>query len=129
MNPAGEILGHIMEEEVGTKGMIVRQLLKNRRPFKATILSVNGDVLLSIRRPFSLINSRIYVSVDGVDIGEVQQSFHVYKRRYQFYLSREGEMSQFGDTDEGFLAWDFRVKGEKGETISSINRCGEILIF
>lgn len=60
-----------------------------------------------IRRPFSWINSRIYISTpssteseaDETVIGEAQQEFHVWRRRYHHFVKREGVMEQFGETD------------------------------
>jgi hypothetical protein len=128
LDPEGVLLGYLMEEETSLKGAVIRQVLKRNRPFKASVLGINGELLLTIRRPFSFINSKIFISVPGSEgqedivIGEVQQSFHIYKRRYQFYVKREEEMEQFAETDEGLMAWDFRVKNEESEVIGSINR-------
>lgn len=153
LSPEGTLLGYLMEEELGMRGTITRQLLKTHRAFKATVLDTEGNVLLrvrplsppsslsrtlltlrtaQIRRPFSWINSRIYISTplasdpeaDDNVIGEAQQVWHLYRRQYNQFVKRgeEGEMVQFGSTDSGFLAWDFFVKNEAGDTIGSINR-------
>ncbi|GAA5836220.1 hypothetical protein JCM9279_002231 [Rhodotorula babjevae] len=60
--PDGAILGYLLEEEASIVGTMSRQLLRTHRPFRAIVMSPAGDVLLRIRRPFSWINSRIYVS-------------------------------------------------------------------
>ncbi|GAA5898380.1 hypothetical protein JCM8208_006964 [Rhodotorula glutinis] len=60
--PDGAILGYLLEEEASIVSTMSRQLLRTHRPFRAIVLSPAGDVLLRIRRPFSWINSRIYVS-------------------------------------------------------------------
>ena len=60
--PDGAVLGYLLEEETSVVGTMSRQLLRTHRPFRAIVMSPAGDVLLRIRRPFSWINSRIYVS-------------------------------------------------------------------
>lgn len=142
-----------------------RQLLKTHRPFRATVISPDGEVLLRVQRPFSWINSRIYISTpsgaastaqdaknemqrieqSGADptstalttrdpaasppppdtgeiIGETQQEWHWYRRRYNHFVRRGDEMVQFARTDSGFLAWDFFVRDESNQVIGSINR-------
>lgn len=71
------------------RGTLTRQLLKTHRAFRATVLDTEGNVLLHIRRPFSWINSRIFVSLppsstldegnDELIIGEAQQEWHLYR--------------------------------------------------
>lgn len=174
LSPEGEVLGYLLEEELGIGSAIKRQVLRTHRPFKATVLDKEGRVLLivsqelglgalllpsltflyiiQIRRPFAWINSRIYVCTpldsgapttsstsdstslipaepippaqvqEDKIIGETQQIWHLYKRQYEHFVSREGEMVQFGKTDAGFLSWDFVVEDEKGKPVGSINR-------
>lgn len=100
--------------------------------FRRENANTDRSHITQIHRPFSWINSRIFISIpasqdapspDDAQIGEVQQEWHVYRRRYNHFVSREGEMEQFGTTDAGLLAWDFPITNEKGEPIGSINRC------
>lgn len=165
LSPEGHLLGYLLEEETSIAGTMSRQLLRNHRPFKATVISPDGEVLLRIHRPFAWINSRIYVSTptsgsttareakdemqrldapsgasssvstalttrqpepeyqdDGEIIGESQQEWHIYRRRYNHFVKRDDEMVQFAQTDAGFLAWDFSVRDEQGKVVGSINR-------
>lgn len=166
LSPEGNLLGYLLEEETSIAGTMSRQLLRNHRPFKAVVISPDGQVLLRIHRPFAWINSRIYVSTptsgsttaqdakeemqrleapgassssastalttrqpeqeyqdDGEIIGETQQEWHIYRRRYNHFIKRGDEMVQFAKTDAGFLAWDFSVRDEEGKVVGSINRC------
>ena len=82
-----------------------------------------------ISRPFSWINSRISVSVPSDEpdtpddvIGETQQRWHVYRRKYEHFISRDGDMTQFAETNMGLLAWDFNITDAHGQTLASINR-------
>ncbi|GAA5943211.1 hypothetical protein JCM10213_006245 [Rhodosporidiobolus nylandii] len=62
LGPDGRLLGWLLEEEAGFGATMSRQLLKTHRPFRATVLSPDGEVLLRVHRPFALVNSRIFVS-------------------------------------------------------------------
>ncbi|GAA5828470.1 hypothetical protein JCM11251_006263 [Rhodosporidiobolus azoricus] len=174
MSPDGTVKGYLLEEEGGIlSGTMKRQFLKTHRPFRATVISPEGEVLLRVHRPFALINSRIFVSTPsatggsagdakeemkrleaaappanadakalttqqkedavsaaaeeaGEVIGEVQQEWHLYKRRYNLFVKRveegEQEFEQFARFDGNLLAWDFEAKDEQGRTIGSVNR-------
>ncbi|GAA5975889.1 hypothetical protein JCM10908_005317 [Rhodotorula pacifica] len=164
LSPEGHLLGYLLEEESSLVGTMSRQLLRTHRPFRATVISPDGEVLLRIQRPFSWINSRIYISTPsgsastaqdaknemqrieqsgsrtnstalttrepsapepldaGEIIGETQQEWHLYRRRYNHFVRRGDEMVQFARTDGGFLAWDFHVRDENEQVIGSINR-------
>ncbi|GAA5935876.1 Aim25p [Sporobolomyces koalae] len=152
LSPEGELLGYLLEEEAGVGSALKRQFLRTHRPFRATVLSPEGQVLLTIHRPFTLINSRIYVSTPASDlattaqdakremeqvekagtladqggqsilIGEAQQVWNLLRRKYETFVKRDGEMVQFGNIDSGFLAWDFSVQDEQGRVVASINR-------
>lgn len=71
----GTQLGYITEE-TSMLSTISRQLLRLRRPFKADILDLAGNVLLRVRRPFYFINSTITVEDgEGQRIGEVRKKW------------------------------------------------------
>ncbi|GAA6031739.1 hypothetical protein JCM8097_001962 [Rhodosporidiobolus ruineniae] len=170
--PNGALLGYLLEEETSFVGTMSRQLLRNHRPFKATVIDPEGQVLLKVHRPFALINSRIFVSTPsgtepttaseakeelkrieatapppsastsltpaqqetavaaaqgeqdtGEVIGEVQQEWHVWRRRYNLFRKvGEGDFEQFARFDGGFLAWDFEAKDEEGRVVGSVSR-------
>lgn len=126
----GTPVGYLVEEESGMLGTVSRQALRTRRPFRAAVLDLAGKPILWVRRPFQLINSKIYVqSSEGVDpplVGEAQQSWHLWRRRYDLFKARQRggglELDQFGAIDEGLWAWDFWAKDEEGRARASINR-------
>jgi hypothetical protein len=86
-----------------------------------------GQPILWIRRPFAFINSRIFVHAnegkEGKLVGEAQQEWHPWRRRYNVFQSRDEEtMRQFARIDSGFLAWDFWLKDKDDRLVASINR-------
>ncbi|KAF8478652.1 Scramblase-domain-containing protein [Russula ochroleuca] len=145
-NNAGETLGFIAEEPRGLLTSLSRQLLRTHRPFRAMIMDRDGTPVLWIRRPFAWINSRMYVQrlkdwhepvVDT--FAEAQQLWHLWRRRYDLFLrdapepilSKPGEpqpepeldrFAQFAKIDEGFWAWQFTLRGSRGEELASISR-------
>lgn len=96
----GEVLGYIAEEQRSFLSVMSRQVLRTHRPFRALILDAEGSPILWLRRPFSWINSRMYVqrmkegsefTTEGDPIletfAEVQQRWHLWRRRYDLFIS------------------------------------------
>ncbi|KAJ1972970.1 hypothetical protein H4R35_004383 [Dimargaris xerosporica] len=118
VDPQGNPAGFIAEEDTFANSLS-RQFLRTHRQFKATILDKDGNVVLTIHRPFSWINSRIYVKTpNGEVIGEVHQEWHLWKRRYDLFVRGD----QFARIDGSFLTWDFDMVDDQGHLISSVNR-------
>lgn len=116
-NEMGDTLGYIAEEPRGILSMFSRQLFRTHRPFRAIVMDRFGDPILwvssslytalgihshcivQLRRPFSWINSRMYVqrlldynkyTPEGEPVldsfAEVQQRWHLWRRRYDLFL-------------------------------------------
>ncbi|WAQ91322.1 hypothetical protein PtA15_14A205 [Puccinia triticina] len=89
LSPTGQTLGFLAEEERGFSGTLLRQLAGTHWAFQASISDSLGVELLRIRRPFSLINSRIFAEnsswtenpQERAMVGESQQEFHLWRRR------------------------------------------------
>ncbi|KAK8849684.1 hypothetical protein IAR55_005019 [Kwoniella newhampshirensis] len=124
----GEHVGFLAEEEQGILSAVSRQALRTHRPFRSVIMDRHGTPVLWIRRPFAFINSRIFVhsteGVDGTLVGEAQQQWHPWRRRYNLFQTRGSEetFKQFAKIDSGFLAWDFWLKDRDDRLVASINR-------
>lgn len=123
----GLTLAYLVEEP---SGVILRQLLGTHRSLQATILSLNGEALLHLRRPFSFLTSRMLIETDQEQIGEVVQDFHLWRRQYALFVRPDhphhskSEMSfdQFGALDAGFLAWEFEVYDQAGHLLAHLSR-------
>ncbi|KAI7902800.1 Scramblase-domain-containing protein [Cokeromyces recurvatus] len=118
MDPQGTPLGYIAEEE-GFGKSISRQLLRTHRKMNATILNPEGQVIFKIIRPYSLINSQIFIYTDNDElIGEVQQRWHLLRRQYDLFVGKK----QFATIDTPFLGWDFALRDEHGGTLGNVSR-------
>ncbi|SAL95431.1 hypothetical protein [Absidia glauca] len=118
MDPNGQPLGYIAEEE-GFARSLSRQFLRTHRHMNATVMDNQGQVIFKIERPFSWINSRIFISTeDGQVIGEVQQRWHLLRRKYDLFIGT----TQFATIDAPFLGWDFDLKDEQGSAIGNVSR-------
>ncbi|KAJ0241740.1 Phospholipid scramblase [Hirschfeldia incana] len=99
--------------------VIMRQLLRSRRPFVASITDALGNELFRVRRPFWWITSSIYAEIDGEEIGVVHRRWHLWRRIYDLYLGNE----QFAVVENpGFWNWTFTVKDAEGEVLAQIDR-------
>lgn len=117
--PGGEVVGYIAEEST-FGGIVTRNVLRTRRPFRATVLDVNGEPVFRLRRPMYLVSTQIFVEdcVTGETIGSVEMSWHLWRRRYGLYVRK----TQFAEIDGGFLAIDFDIREESGKRIASVNK-------
>lgn len=124
----GTQIGWIMERDFGIGKAIMRQIYRLHRPFTVDVIDMNGGLLMTIRRPFSWINSHIksvVVDYDGNEtvVGESVQSWHLWRRRYNLFRSDDdGDFVQFGKIDSGFLRWEFPIYNERGEISGSVSR-------
>ncbi|KAG5455821.1 MAG: Scramblase-domain-containing protein [Olpidium bornovanus] len=124
----GNPLGFIAEED-GFASAVKRQLFRNHRPFKATVMNSAGEVILRVERPFAFVNSRATVSLpDGRVIGGVYQRWHLWRRRYDLVALAPGRslgkrhMRQFAAVDAPFLSWDFKLQDERGGLLGTVDR-------
>ena len=117
-NENEDVLGYIAEEPRGLLSMFSRQLFRTHRPFRALVMDRFGSPILwvsttfssqfvcfcihlraQLRRPFSWINSRMFVqklhedalyTAEGEPVldtfAEVQQRWHLWRRRYDLFL-------------------------------------------
>ena len=148
VDPSGEPIGYIAEEDTTMVKAMSRQLLRTHRPFKASVLDLEGNEVLKIHRPFAFINSRIMISTpDDRLIGEVQQEWHLVRRKYNLFTIEQPDPStiekdmlttaiskeravdgqgldrvQFAHIDGGFLALDFDMQDEQGRPMASVSR-------
>ena len=120
-DPSGSNVGFIVEEEASIGGLITRQLLRTRRPFNAVIMDNKGRVVLRIERPIKLFLNSQMVVIDPESshiVGQVRQSFHVWRRRYDLFVDGR----QFADIDGQFLAFDFPIHDERLKPTGEITR-------
>lgn len=134
MNALGERIGYMEEKDVGFGKMLGRQFFRLHRPFDIDVFNARGELAMSIKRPFSWINSHIKALLPGYDhnneimyevVGESVQSWHLWRRKYNLFKLEDettDEYEQFGAVDAPFLSFDFPVKNAAGEVVASIDR-------
>lgn len=134
MNSMGQQIGYMREQDYGIFRAIGRQISRLHRPFNIGVYDNYGNLVLTIKRPFSFINSHIKCYLPGYDesgnlmfeiIGETVQKWHLWRRRYNLFKMEDDateSYEQFGSVDSGFLAFDFPVRNEEGRVIASVDR-------
>ncbi|XP_037482412.1 phospholipid scramblase family protein C343.06c-like [Triticum dicoccoides] len=99
--------------------VILRQLLRTRRPFIAEFTDAKGNEIFTVRRPFRWINSSIYAEVDGKEVGVVHSRWHLWRRNYDLYLGNR----QFAVVENpGFWSWSFTLLDEDDNLVAIIDR-------
>lgn len=134
MNAMGEQLGYMEEKDFGIFKMLGRQFFRLHRPFDIDVFNNYGELLMTIKRPFSFINSHIKALLPGYDregnlihesIGESVQKWHLWRRKYNLFKLEDDATDlyeQFGGIDSGFLAFDFPVYNGNGDVVASVDR-------
>ncbi|KAK6201244.1 uncharacterized protein RJT21DRAFT_120294 [Scheffersomyces amazonensis] len=133
-NAHGQQIGYMEEKDIGLLKVLGRQFFRLHRPFDIDVFNMYGDLLLTIKRPFSFINSHIKAFLPGYDennnlmfetIGESVQSWHLWRRRYNLFKLEDDNTErydQFGEIDAPFLSFDFPVRNNVGDVIASVDR-------
>lgn len=129
MDTEGNVIGFLEEEDFGIGKAIMRQIYRLHRPFTVRLYNRHGQHVLTIRRPFSFINSHIKAILPSsheenqIVVGESRQSWHLWRRRYNMFLaSGQDEFDQFGKVDAPFLSFSFPMKDENGLVLGSVDR-------
>lgn len=134
MNSNGEQIAYMEEKDFGIMKALGRQFFRLHRPFELDVFNNYGDKILTIKRPFSFINSHIKALLPGYDengnlmheiIGESVQKWHLWRRRYNLFKLEDDvsdEYEQYGAIDSGFLAFDFPVYNKDGDVVGSVDR-------
>ncbi|PVF97715.1 Scramblase-domain-containing protein [Serendipita vermifera] len=143
LNPQGEHVGFIAEQERSFLWTVGRQLMRTNRPVRALVMDTQGFPLLWVRRPFQFINSRMYAQRRPFDtsdqtletFGEIQQVWHPWRRKYDLFMRKEGNehsakeaetqdhhFTQFARIDEGLFSWNFTLRDRRGQEIASVSR-------
>ncbi|CAG8493636.1 2126_t:CDS:2 [Paraglomus occultum] len=119
LDPSGHNVGYIAEQQTSFTSLLLRQAFRTHRSFTAVVMDVNGNVTLKLWRPFAWINSRLFVSTaEDEPIGEVQQQWHFWRRRYNLFVKQR----QFAKIDGGFWTWNFTLENERGGVLGKVDR-------
>ncbi|CAN6674432.1 hypothetical protein TRVA0_053S00804 [Trichomonascus vanleenenianus] len=130
LDPNGTHLGYMEEEDFGFTKAILRQVYRLHRPFSVRVYDRHGSHVMTIRRPFSFINSHIKAILpaeghedNAIVIGETKQQWHLWRRRYNLFLSDgPNSFDQFGRVDAPFLSFAFPVQDAQGNVLATVDR-------
>lgn len=132
-NESGQQIAWLIERDFGFWKLILRQIYKLHRPFKVDLIDLEGNLLMTIDRPFSFINSHIKSYLPDMEtmIGESVQSWHLWRRRYNLFKLdnnnnnneyEDNELIQFAKIDSGFLRWEFPLYDKNGLITGEVSR-------
>lgn len=117
----GAQVGIAQEEGGGITGVLLRQLLRSRRPMRLVLSDGNMQPILRTHRPFRFFTSRMNVEdANGRALGSVEQSFTVVTRHYTLRDARE---RTFAEIRSGFWKpWTFPVTTLQGRPLAMIRK-------
>ncbi|KAG5368109.1 Phospholipid scramblase family protein [Yarrowia sp. C11] len=128
MDGNGNQLGFMEEEDFGFVKALMRQVYRLHRPFKVNVYDNGGNHLMTISRKFSFINSKIKAILpasqgDGIIIGESQQQWHLWRRKYNLFQHHSNEeYDQFAAIDAPFLSFAFPARDREGAIMGAVDR-------
>ncbi|CAI4034498.1 hypothetical protein SMKI_10G2910 [Saccharomyces mikatae IFO 1815] len=144
MDVNGNKIASMMERDFSITKAIMRQFYRLHRPFLVDVFDNWGNVIMTIKRPFSFINSHIKTIVppsayvdnrnetthchdgeEGTIVGETIQNWHLWRRRYELFQKdgiEDSAFDQFGKIDAPFLSFDFPVTDAMGKIMASVDR-------
>lgn len=131
-NSQGRLLGH-MYEKSSLGQDLTRQCLGNNRPFKVMITNLQGELLLEIKRSFTVINSTCIIRMPyrnrdnqlvTQEIGRSEQIFNPFKRKYKLSTINQtnSQLIQFGNINTRILGRNFPVQNDHGLVIGGIDK-------
>ncbi|GMM46220.1 hypothetical protein DAPK24_027950 [Pichia kluyveri] len=128
-NEEGVQIGMMLERKTGKLGAISRQLDGTDRPFCIDLIDMQGNILLSVTRPFKVIRSHCKISIpyngmgngmysftdnrwkkndrkyESIEIGECNEKWTFFKKKYE--LVENGRL--FGKIKSEYLSWEFPI--------------------
>lgn len=132
MNPQGHVIGFMYETTSFGKALS-RQALGTTRPFKFMITNLNGELLLEVKRSFTILISTINVRLPyrnhqnqliHQEIGKSEQIFHPIKRKYRLSIKNQtqNQFDEFGHINARILAVTFPIKNKQELVIGGVDR-------
>ncbi|CCE64784.1 hypothetical protein TPHA_0I02830 [Tetrapisispora phaffii CBS 4417] len=140
MDVRGNALGRIEERDYSIGKAALRQLSKLHRPFTVDVFDNYNNVILTIKRPFSWVNSHIQAILPNEEtgqfdegsqvVGESVQKWHAWRRKYELFANTRDEeqtssdpyFKQFGVIDAPFLSFEFAVRDKNNKIIGGVDR-------
>lgn len=106
--PDGQLAMFAGETGAGAMAFLTRSFLKAKRPFTMKLTDPQGNVQLTLRRPWNWFFSELHV-FDGVGtkVGMIDQTFAVFSRRFVVTDASGTELAQLHGPF--FRPWTFRV--------------------
>jgi len=107
LDAGGSELFVALERGEGVGSALIRQFLKNARPFTMQILTPEGDLVLTVKRPFRFWFQKVDV-FDARDrqLGSVEMRFSILKKLYTVTLGNGDSCGLIGPL---FRPWTFHI--------------------
>lgn len=134
------LLGRMKERGSGLKSAFERQTFNLHRSFTIDLIDLQGNVILTFKRPLTTVRSQLNVLLplpsrskislgnfevtsDGIVIGKTFHVFNLVKKKYLLNkVSSDGVMVEFGKIKTGILRWEFPVFDESSHVSATVSR-------
>jgi uncharacterized protein YxjI len=118
--PDGKKIGTAIERAGTLKKLLKLVVNKNMLPFTVEIVNPQGQIMVTIHRPFTIFRSRVSVAnAAGEPIGHFRQrmlslggAFDVYDRNEQLIANLQGD----------WKGWNFKFLDKNGQELGVVSR-------
>lgn len=118
--PDGQLALVAAELGGGAMALISRSFFKAKRPFTMRITDPQGQVQLTLRRPWNWFFSELHVTdATGARVGMIDQKFALFSRRFVITDAAGTELGQLHGPF--FRPWTFRVMAG-GQQVGKISK-------
>lgn len=122
----GTELARVAERGGGLWDGLRRAVLRSHRPLEALVVSLAGEPLLRLARPFFWLFSHLAVSrADAAPLGEVVRRFGVLYRRYDLVDAHGTRFARIAGPR--WRIWTFPVEGEHGQRATIAKAWGGVM--
>ncbi len=120
MDGTGSVLYGAAEEKGGIGGWLGRQFLKAHRPFKLSVITMEGTLVIRAIRPFRFIFHELAVyDGQGELLGTIKQRWAVLRRLYSVRNASGEEMFEL--IGPFWHPWTFEIRKD-GELLGKITK-------
>lgn len=122
LNESGEKIGFIAEQSSGIFKLLMRSILRSHRPLHVKIFDKQGQVAISLERPFYFFFSTMKVmDGTGYSLGTIDQKFAIFRKRYLLNDNRGHAFAQINSPFFSFFK--FEIKSLKmGKSLGLISK-------
>ena len=120
LSPDGKLIAMAVERANALRKIAKLLVNKNMLPFNVEIVNPEEQVLVSIRRPFTICRSKVHVDdAGGAPLGYFRQRFLSLGGAFDVHDERDNHIAQLKGDWKG---WNFKFMDANGQELGQVSR-------